>query len=213
MSALPLASAQTHRPKTQNVILVMTDGLRWQEVFQGAEDALMNKENGSVSDIPALKNTYWRDTGKARREALMPFMWTTVARKGQIYGNRANGSEASVTNGKNFSYPGYNETLTGFADDRIDSNDKTPNPNVTVMEWLHRKPGFRGKVAAFGAWDVFPYIFNRDRAGFPVNAGWEPFPASTPQMEMLNVMKAQLPRFWPDEPFDVLPFQAAHEYL
>ena len=210
-----LAAAQSPKPKTRNVILVMTDGLRWQEVFEGADAALMTKENGSVSDIPELKRTYWRDTAKARREALMPFLWTTVASKGQVYGNRLLGSEASVTNGKNFSYPGYSETLCGFPDDAIDSNDKKPNPNVTVMEWLHKKPAFRGKVAAFSAWDVLPYIFNRDRAGFPVSAGWEPFQSSpmTPRLEMLNLMKAELPRVWPDEPFDAIPFQTALEYL
>ena len=209
----PLIPAQT--PKTRNVILVMTDGLRWQEVFAGADAALMTKESGKVTDVPALKTAYWRDTLQARREALMPFLWNTIARQGQLFGNRELGSEASVANGKNFSYPGYNETLSGFADDSIDSNDKTPNPNVTVMEWLHQKSAYQGKVAAFAAWDVFPYIFNRDRAGFPVNAGWEPFAVTpmTQQLKMLNLMKAQLPRVWPDEPFDVLPFQTSLEYL
>ena len=33
------------------------------------------------------------------------------------------------------------------------------------------------------------------------------------KFEMLNKMKAELPRLWPDEPFDMLPFQTAHEYL
>jgi hypothetical protein len=56
--------------------------------------------------------------------------------------------------------------LCGFADPRIASNDKIPNPNVTVLEWLHNKPEFRGKVAAFGAWDTFPAIFNAERPGF-----------------------------------------------
>jgi hypothetical protein len=44
------------------------------------------------------------------------------------------------------SYPGYNEVLTGFYDPRIDSNDKKLNPNITVFEWLHRKPGFGGSA-------------------------------------------------------------------
>jgi hypothetical protein len=39
----------------------------------------------------------------------------------------------AVTNGKKFSYPGYNEILTGSGDPRIDSNDKKPNRNVTVL--------------------------------------------------------------------------------
>ena len=39
------------------------------------------------------------------------------------------------------------------ADPRIDSNDKIPNPNITVLEWLNTLPAYRGRVAAFGAWD------------------------------------------------------------
>ena len=36
--------AQTANQRvTQNVIMVMTDGLRWQEVFRGAEASLMTK--------------------------------------------------------------------------------------------------------------------------------------------------------------------------
>ena len=192
----------------------MTDGLRWQEVFQGAEPALMNKENG-VSNPEALKKDFWRESAEDRRKALMPFLWTKVAKDGQLYGNRMLGSEASVTNGLNFSYPGYNESLTGAADPRIDSNDKKYNPNVTVLEWLHGKPSFKGKVAAFGAWDVFPFIFNAPRAGFPVNAGYDPMEgfAGNPVMKTLNDLKADSPRDWDDEPFDNLTFHTALEYL
>gem|GEM_PF-5870018 len=32
-----------------------------------------------------------------------------------VYANRDLGSDAYVTNGLNFSYPGYSETLCGFA--------------------------------------------------------------------------------------------------
>src|SRR5690349_3743969 len=91
--SLPVLAA----PRTKNVIVVMTDGLRWQEVFQGADAALMNKENGAVSEPEALKKEFWRDPPTARREALMPFLWTTIAQQGQIYGNRTAGSEAWVT--------------------------------------------------------------------------------------------------------------------
>ncbi|MEZ5402718.1 MAG: hypothetical protein R2729_23790 [Bryobacteraceae bacterium] len=200
--------------KTRNVILVMTDGLRWQEVFQGADAALLNKESG-VRDVDGVKQAYWRESAEERRAALMPFVWSEIARKGQIYGNREADSDAFVTNGKNFSYPGYNETLTGFADGRIDSNDKKYNPNVTVLEWLHRKDAFRGRVAAFGAWDTFPWIINQPRAGFPVNAGYEPMAMSPmPQaMELLNRLKAESPRDSAGEPMDALTFHTAAQYF
>ena len=41
--------------KTQNVFLIISDGLRWQEVFCGAEEALINKENGGVADTNGLR--------------------------------------------------------------------------------------------------------------------------------------------------------------
>jgi hypothetical protein len=220
--AIVLASAATSGASeansaraTRNVIWFMTDGLRWQEVFTGAEEILMTEENGGVKDVAALRAEFWRDTPEARREALMPFFWRVVATQGQVYGNQHKGSIARVTNGMNFSYPGYNESLCGFADPRIDSNAKRPNPNITVFEWLHRKSGYQGRVAAFGCWDVFPYIFNRPRCGFYINAGYEPFDDGkvTPRLELLNRLKAETPRRWPAEPFDSIVFHTAFEYL
>lgn len=73
-----------------------------------------------------------------------------------------------MTNGLWFSYPGYSELLTGVADPRIDSNAKKANPNVSVLEWLNRRPGFEGRVAAFGSWDVLPFILAVERSGLTV---------------------------------------------
>jgi hypothetical protein len=201
--------------KTKNLIFVMTDGLRWQEVFNGAEQALMTKESGGLQDVAGLKKTYWRDTVDARRAALMPFLWSVISKRGQIYGNRALGSDAYVTNGLNFSYPGYNETFCGFPDPNIKSNDKTPNPNVTVLEWLNNKPAYHGKVAAFAAWDVFPYIFNAQRAGFLVNAGYDPLTSvrNSARVDLLNQLRVEGPRVWDDEVFDPILFHTALEYL
>lgn len=201
--------------KTENVVLIMTDGLRWQEVFTGAEEALMNKENGDVKDVYSLRNAYWRSTPEERREALMPFFWNVLAKQGQVYGNQHKGSVAQVTNGMNFSYPGYNEILCGFADPRIDTNDKRPNANVTVFEWLNKKPAFQGHVAAFGSWDVFPFIFNRQRCGFPINAAYEPLESmrDSPRVEMINRLKLETPGRWAGESFDSMTYHTAHEYL
>src|SRR5262245_41387382 len=54
--------------KTKNVFLIVTDGFRWQEVFTGAEEALMDKTNGGVREVKALRAQFWRDTPEARRE-------------------------------------------------------------------------------------------------------------------------------------------------
>src|ERR1700761_5737951 len=86
--------------KTQNVVLVVSDGLRWQEVFSGADPLLMNEKNGGIWAKEAeLKRAYWRATPEERRRALFPFLWGTLARQGQLFGNQTKGSIARVTNG------------------------------------------------------------------------------------------------------------------
>jgi len=213
--------AQTQKPhKTENVVIVMMDGLRWQEVFHGADTELVKtlgpEALGAPKERTALaQQHYWRDSAAERRQTLMPFLWSEIARQGQIFGNRDLGSDSHVINGLNFSYPGYSETLTGIADPRVHSNDNIPNPGVTVFEWLNGKPAFQNQVAAFGAWDVFNGIFNRERCGFVVNAGYDPLtiiPAS-PELAQLNMLKAETVRIWPDEAFDPLPFHTAVEYV
>jgi hypothetical protein len=211
------ARSDTTRPSqaTRNVVLVTTDGLRWQEVFRGADRSLMNSEDGGVSDVEALRREFWRGRVESRREALLPFFWTVIARQGQLFGNINQRSRVRVTNGMNFSYPGYNEILTGSADPWIDSNAKVANANITVLEWLNRKPEFRGKVAAFGSWDVYPWIFHRERSGLLVNAGWELIQGdslSSGQI-LLNRLMSQSPRVWDDCRHDTFTFQAALEHL
>jgi hypothetical protein len=167
-------SAPVTAHKTEHVFLVTLDGLRWQEVFGGADETLLTKENGGVTDVAAARREFWRDTPEARRAALMPFLWTVVAKQGQLFGNRDKQCAVSVTNGRKFSYPGYNEILTGSADDRIDSNDKKPNPNVSVLEWLDERPAFHDRIAAFASWDCFTSILNTQRSRLYVNAGAMP---------------------------------------
>lgn len=220
-AVVPVAIAQAPtKHQTENVILVMIDGMRWQEVFRGADPELLETLG---SDMPGdakqraelARQRYGRPTEGERRKALMPFLWSVVSSNGQLFGNRDLGSDSHVINGFNFSYPGYSETLTGFADRRVDSNDNVPNPNPTVFEWLNAKPEFAGKVAAFGAWNVFSGIFRSQKCGFVVNAGYDSLTAipATPKLDLLNTLKQETVRVWPDEPFDPMPFHTAIEYL
>jgi len=165
----PATAAEPNQTKTKNVILMMSDGLRWEEVFRGAEPQLISAKPGGVENVDELKKLFGQETAKERRAALLPFLTEVVAKQGQLYGNE--GEESRVTNGKNFSYPGYSEVFTGFGDDRINSNDKVNNPNVTVFEWLNGQDAYNGKVAAVGSWDCFPFILNTERSKIDVVAG------------------------------------------
>jgi Type I phosphodiesterase / nucleotide pyrophosphatase len=176
-------------PRTRNVVLIVSDGLRWQEVFTGADPTLLNEKDGGIWDKEAdLRREFWRDDPAERRRALLPFLWNTVAVRGQIFGNQALGSVARVTNGLAFSYPGYNEMLTGHPDARINSNEFGPNPNVSVLEWLNTLPDLSGKVKVYATWATFKDILNVARSHLPLQVGWDlPYQGTlTPQQELLN---------------------------
>lgn len=200
------------QPPSRNVVVVTIDGLRWQEFFGGADrDYFKRDKNGSGGET---ERRFWRANAMERRTALMPFMWNTIAARGQIFGDHAAGSESRLTNGVWFSYPSYNEMFAGRADSRIDSNNKIPNPNVTVLEWLNRRPGFEGRVAAFGSWDVLPSILNVERSGITVGSGWKPVPApATDRDHAINELAADLPRLWGYGPPDAPVVYAALEQL
>lgn len=196
----------------RNVVVITIDGLRWQEMFTGADRDYFKKETSGQPG--AAEKRFWRPTADERRTALLPFVWTTVAAKGQIFGDSSKGSRARLTNGLWFSYPGYNEMLSGAADPRVDSNDKVPNPNVTVLEWLNTRPGFQGRVAAFGAWDVLPSILNVARSGIPVGSGFTPVPLPRTERERaINELAEDLPRHWDYGPVDAPVVYAAIESL
>jgi len=212
LGTVPGTQAAAEKLRTENIIYVMMDGVRVQEMFGGADEELLPKEGGAAE---LVRMRYWRETPEARRETLMPFIWKVMAKEGQILGDESKNAGVMVTNGLNFSYPGYSETLCGVADPRVDSNKKIPNPNVNVLEWINSQKKYRGKVAAFGAWDLFPFILNRDRSGLLVNAGYEPFTQGkiTPAMAVLNRCKENTIRYWGGEPFDVFTYETAYEYF
>jgi hypothetical protein len=204
---IPSASAQipSNSFKTRNVVLVVSDGLRWQEIFTGADPALLDSEHGGIwADAGELKQKFWREDVSSRRQALFPFLWNTIAKQGQIFGNQTKGSVAHVTNGMAFSYPGYNEMLTGYPNPKIDRNEFGPNPNATVFEWLNHMPEFRGKVAVYGTWNVFKDIFNEKRSELVMQAGWDAPETGkmTPRQELLNQLYRTTTKFDGDDTFN-----------
>ena len=214
VSSIPVSTAPRLQGSTtsRNVVVITMDGFRWQEMFTGVDAAYFKKETNAQPG--AMEKRFWRPTPDERRVALLPFMWGTVAAQGQIFGDPAKESRAHVTNGLWFSYPGYNEMFAGAADPRVSSNDKVPNPNVTVLEWLNTRPGFQGRVAAFGSWDVLPSILNAERSRIPVGSGFTVVPAPKNDRERdINQLAADLPSLWGYGPVDAPFLYAAIESL
>jgi len=192
--------------QTKNVFLIISDGLRWQEVFTGAErDLLFTDHGGNWAHKDYLEKNFWRETPEERRKVLFPFLWTVVAQQGQIFGNQNIGSIARVTNGLDFSYPGYNEMLTGVPDPRINSNEFGPNPNITVFEWLNNQPEFHDKTAAFATWEVFKNIFNEPRSHIPMQVSWDPPYQGSPltqRQELMNKLYRTTTRLDNEDVYD-----------
>jgi hypothetical protein len=200
--------------KTENVVVITMDGLRWQEVFGGADSVLTFAEKPSYS-TSFVKRHFWAASAIERRKKAMPFLWSVVAEKGVILGNRAYGNYVNTANPYWFSYPGYNEIFTGYPDKDVNSNDKIPNKNENVFEYLNKLPEFKGRTAAFGSWGVFASIFNEQRSGFLVNDGFRDVPGKlTERQVMFNKMQHEMPDlFHGGERLDVATFNIAFEYM
>ena len=193
----------------------MSDGLRWQEVFRGADEKLLvPKRYYNDRSVKELRRSILRQCGGTEGAADAVFVEDGDSPRSDVW--RPGRTFRCFRDERvQFSYPGYNETLTGHADPRVNSNDNVPNPNVTVLEWVNKQPGLQGRVAAFGAWNVIAAIVNAERCGFTVNAGYDPLMMSpmTPRMELLNSWKAETPQVWDGEPFDAPVFYTAMEYI
>ena len=216
MLVLGASFASAADAKTRNVLLVTIDGLRWQEVFRGAEEALMTTDKttgGGVSNsgLPALRADFLAPTPEERRRKLMPFFWGTLVPQGQAFGNRDLDSPARVLNAEHVSYPGYNELLTGAPDPLITGNTPLPNRNVTVLEWLDGRPAFRGRVAAAAAWNVFVPILNIGRSRLPLFVTQQQSSPGgvSPRIAEIERWMADIPPISPAENFDAFVYHAA----
>lgn len=197
----------------EKVVLVTLDGVRWQEVFNGADKNLINNKD-FVKQPAQLKRQFWDANSQKRQQLLMPFLTQTLARQGVIIGDRNKGSMMSVSNPWYFSYPGYNEILTGEVDESINSNDKVFNPNKTILERLDAQPEFKNSTALFGSWDVFPYIVNTKRSSVYVNAGFMPIAEDLfADAPLLNALQTEIPSPWHNVRLDSFTYRFAKAYM
>ena len=198
----------------EKILLVTLDGLRWQELFTGIDESLLNSEEFTKSE-DALRKDYWDDIPERRAPKLMPFMHGTVFKQGAFVGDLRHGSCAEVSNRKNFSYPGYSEILTGVVDHSIDSNDKVPNANKSFIELL-RDSGNKDRfnsAAAFTSWDVFPSILNVERSGLYVNAFGPLNVIANEKEQRIQSFYFDTPQPWTNVRNDVFTHRYALEYL
>lgn len=214
--ALCISTVAGGQQKIENLVIVTTDGLRWQEVFKGMDSAIANQKKFNQGDSDYIFKKYWNNDEVTRRKLLLPFFWNTISTRGQVYGNRKFGNYVNSANPYWFSYPGYNEIFTGYPDTAVNSNEYPDNPKITVLEYLNQQPAFKGKVAAFTAWQAFNRILNEKRSGIPVTAAFDTLNGKKLTSHQLLINKMLLNSYKPwgeGECLDVFTHYAAMEFL
>ena len=211
----PLYSTATQvpvRPSGKLIILTL-DGVRWQEIFRGADPALLTDVT-YTSDTSTMQMLYGGMDEKSRRQRLMPFLWNVVAGKGQLYGNRDLRNMMNVSNIYRCSYPGYHEIFTGNTDLAISSNKKKHNPHENVLEYLNGREAYAGKVAVFTSWDLFPYILGTERNKLVINSGYQQISETgSAVFASLNEVQTAVDNNEAGTRQDVLTYTLAREYL
>lgn len=211
--SVSISHAQTSQA-SPNIFIISTDGFRWNEIFNGADSLIINDPR-YVKDTALLKQLYWDNDMNERRKMLMPFVWKTVLKKGSLYGNRNYSNKVSVANPYRFSYAGYNEILTGYADPAVITNSKKWNSNENLLEFLNRQPEYKNKVAAFASWNLFEYILNKPQGSIYLNSGYQTISHdSLSNTEILtNAVQATAVNNLQSTRNDMLTFVTAKEYI
>lgn len=191
-----VAAAQS--TKTKNVVFISIDGYRWQEIFKGADSALLKNKRYRKQDSAEVFHKFWGANENERREKLMPFFWNVIAKQGQLYGNRDLGNLVNLRNKYWFSYPGRSETITGYYDEKVNSNDYPDNPNENVLEFINKQKGFAGKVVTFAGWAPVSKIVNRNRNHMPLINPFEKVKGEklTEAQQLANEIQNYIPNYF-----------------
>jgi len=216
-SVVPTVSAAA-ADNGHHIVLVTLDGVRVQEFFGGMDPVLAKapEAESGIYDAEVTSKRWWRETPEARREALMPFIWKTLAPAGIVLGNQARGSKVTVRNDQWYSYPGYSEILTGQAQPDVKSNDFVRYPHRTVLQYvletLSLKPS---AVAQIGSWDGLKYAASSADGGFVMTGARDPVPPalSTPEIDLYNTLRSEVQQLWEETTNDVLTYRIAVEYV
>lgn len=210
------------RGKPESKLIIITlDGLRWQEVFTGADTLLMS-DSDVVSNTETLVNEFGAEDFAQRAFKLMPFFHQVIKRQGALIGNPIENQSVKLTNEYHFSYPGYIEIYTGKVDSTIISNAKVKTDIPNILEQLQNKYQYPNKIAFFASWDVFPYIMRRGKHEVFINTGFESLDpnlagltrqADIEQLKALNTVFKNTPSPWETVRLDAFTHAYAMTYL
>lgn len=139
------------------VVLVVLDGVRWQDVFGGADPALARRHG--------LEPGPWSNP----RE-LMPNLHRFVESDGVAVGAPGRGATMAATGPQFISLPGYLEIFGGKPDPTCDRNDCRTTPGRTLLDDVAAASG-PGDVAVVASWPNIARAASADVGDYAVTAG------------------------------------------
>lgn len=203
------------------IVIVTIDGLRWQEVFSGADELLI-KDEKLVRNVPRLMEAFWSPDKQVRRNKLMPFFTQFINQQGILIGDFSQAESVTLANNYYFSYPGYLEIYSGKVDDSIVSNEKLETNTPNILELLQNKYEYRNNIGVFASWDVFPYILRRGKHQVFINSGFEPLDVDAAKIQnieakaninQINTLFRNTPSPWETVRLDAFTHAYAMHYL
>lgn len=178
---IPVPAAPPTEPGAQvgagpNVILVMWDGIRWQEFLGNRPD-------------PAL--------AAGDQAEVFPRFWSALSAQGAVYGDESLGSRMSVSNPATLSLPGYQSIMAGSTQPCF-SNDCPRIGVETFPQRLVRELGLPpAKVATVANWVKMALAVEKSTGTTYVDAGAGGVsrPDAPTWAAALDLLRGERPRF------------------
>ncbi|MCS6900538.1 MAG: alkaline phosphatase family protein [Polyangiaceae bacterium] len=143
-------TAPREPPQTRSVVLVVLDGVRWQEIFLGTDRAQLRKIGASSTDALSA-------------EQLLPNLYRLISR-GFALGAPGHGAPISASGPYFISMPGYREIFSGEPDSTCTSNTCPRIDRLTIVDRIRAASGRDEDAAVIASWDVLDRtaVFNPD---------------------------------------------------
>lgn len=178
----------------RNVILLMVDGVRWQEVFRGADPWLAADETNKT---------------------VFPGLNASLKEHGALLGNVDQGSELTLLSRVRTSMSSYMNIMAGSKQFCL-TNSCGRTWIETFPERIRRALNLPiEKVATISSWGQIGMAVEHQEGATFVNAGRAPLVDSSPDEELLKLNDEQLkePLVWEDCRSDKLTFAQGLRYL
>jgi hypothetical protein len=160
-----LAAARPKPTRDGRVILITIDGVRAEDVFDGADPAL--RPGAPVGHL-------------TRPEAVMPRTFRLAARRGVALGaDRPGCGVVRTASGANVSLPGYLEIFTGRKT-RCRDNKCAPTDRATLFDEAAQAGLW--PVASIGSWEILDHAVSDGSANVLVAEGTQRWPGPRPVM-------------------------------